>query len=58
VLVHFSSTRCWQPAACAVRTASSISATLAMPVEMIIGLPVRATLRISGRSVFSKDAIL
>ena len=29
-----------------------------MPVEMIIGLPVRATLRISGRSVFSKEAIL
>ena len=40
------------------RTASSISATLAMPVEMIIGLPVAATRRISGRSVFSNEAIL
>ena len=29
-----------------------------MPVEMIIGLPVAATLRISGRSMFSNEAIL
>ncbi|MNX53249.1 hypothetical protein D3C86_839410 [compost metagenome] len=29
-----------------------------MPVEMIMGLPVAATLRISGRSAFSKEAIL
>jgi hypothetical protein len=31
---------------------------LAMPVEMISGLPVAATRRINGRSVFSKLAIL
>ena len=29
-----------------------------MPVEMIIGLPVLAAIRISGRSVISDDAIL
>jgi hypothetical protein len=29
-----------------------------MPVEMIIGLPVLATLRMRGMSVFSKEAIL
>jgi len=47
-----------QPAPRAAFTASSISATLAMPVEMISGLPVAATRRISGRSMFSKEAIL
>src|SRR5438128_2585449 len=31
---------------------------LAMPVEMINGLPVAATRRINGKSVFSKLAIL
>ena len=36
----------------------SISASVAIPVERINGLPVRATLRISGRSTSSKDAIL
>jgi hypothetical protein len=35
-----------------------VSATEAMPVEMIIGLPVWATRRIKGRSMHSKDAIL
>ena len=40
------------------RTASSMSATVAIPVEIIIGLPVAATLRMRGRSVFSNDAIL
>jgi hypothetical protein len=29
-----------------------------MPVEMISGLPVAATRRIKGRSVFSNEAIL
>jgi hypothetical protein len=29
-----------------------------MPVETMTGLPVAATLRISGRSAFSKEAIL
>ena len=47
-----------QPASRAARTASSSSATVAMPVEMISGLPVAATLRMSGRWAFSKDAIL
>ena len=47
-----------QPASRAARTASSISATVAMPVDMITGLPVDATLRINGRSVFSNEAIL
>ena len=32
--------------------------SVAMPVEMISGLPVDATLRISGRWMFSNDAIL
>ena len=58
MLVHFNSTTSGQPASRAVRTVSSICASVAMPVEMIIGLPVRATLRISGRSVFSNEAIL
>jgi hypothetical protein len=48
----------WQPPARRVRTVSSSSARVAMPVETITGLPVAATLRISGRSAFSKEAIL
>ena len=47
-----------QPASRAASTAASISPTVAMPVEMIIGLPVRATSRISGRSTISDEAIL
>jgi hypothetical protein len=31
---------------------------VARPVEMIIGLPVAATLRTSGKSMFSNEAIL
>ena len=58
VLVHFSNTIRSLPASRAVRTASSISATVAMPVDTIIGFPVRATRAISGRSVTSNEAIL
>ena len=46
------------PASRAAVTASWISARLAMPVEMIIGLRCRATRSISGRSIASKEAIL
>ena len=57
-MVHLSKTKSLQPWARAVSTAWAISATEAMPVEMIIGLPVWATRRISGKSMHSKDAIL
>ena len=57
-LVHLSRTRSLQPARRAVSTASPSSAMDAMPVDMIIGFPVPATRRMSGRSVFSKLAIL
>ena len=40
--MHLSSTSSRQPAARAVATASPISVTDAMPVEMITGLPVQA----------------
>ena len=39
-------------------TASSISELDAIPVEIIIGLPVAATFLINGICIFSKDAIL
>jgi hypothetical protein len=58
VLVHLSSTISLAPPRRAAATASPISATVAMPLEMIIGLPVAATLAISGRSVASNEAIL
>ena len=58
VLVHFRSTKSLHPASLAAPTLSPSSATVAMPVEMIMGLPVEATLRISGKSVFSNEAIL
>ena len=35
-----------------------ISASVAIPVDMMIGLPVRATRRMSGRSTTSNEAIL
>jgi hypothetical protein len=57
VLVHLSRINSRQPASRLARTASSISATVAIPVE-ITGFPVVETTRISGTSVFSKDAIL
>ena len=47
-----------QPASRAVWTASASSSAVAMPVEMMSGLPVAAALRISGRCTFSNDAIL
>ena len=49
---------CSLPVSRATRTAASISASVAMPVEMIIGLPVSAISRISGRSTISDDATL
>ena len=42
----------------AALTAASISPTEAMPVEMMIGLPVPAASRIRGRSTISEEAIL
>ena len=38
--------------------AQTVEQTVAIPVETSIGLPVEATFRMSGRSVFSNDAIL
>ena len=46
------------PAFFAVSTASRISSSLAMPVEIIIGLPVLATYSIRGKSMASNEAIL
>ncbi len=56
--MHFNKMRSSHPADRASLTASSISAMLAMPVEMITGFPVAATARIRARSVFSNEAIL
>ena len=56
VLVHLKRMRSLQLAFRAVRTVSSSSKTVAMSVEMVIGLAVAAACRISIRSVFSKDA--
>ena len=46
------------PPSRAAATASSISSSVAIPVDMIIGRPVRATIRMSGRSTSSNEAIL
>src|SRR3569623_444897 len=54
VLVHLSRTKSLQPSWRATRTASSSSAIVAIPVEIIIGFPVAATFRIRGISAFSK----
>ncbi len=48
----------FRPAPRAARTASSISASVPMPVDTIIGLPVLAIFSISGKSTNSKDATL
>ena len=42
----------------AVSTVSANSTIETMPVDMIMGFPVEATLAIRLRSVFSKEAIL
>ena len=46
------------PAERAAVTASSISASVAIPVEMTSGRPVLAILRMSGRSTSSNEATL
>ncbi len=46
------------PVSRAARTAASISPMVAVPVEMIVGSPVAAIDRISGRSVISLEADL
>ena len=48
VLVHFNKMISSQPFSRIVLTVSSISATVAIPVDTIIGLPVEATLFING----------
>src|SRR5688572_17660564 len=58
VLVHFNKTRSLQPASFRIRTASSISESVAAPVLMMTGFPVVATFLSKGQSVFSKEAIL
>ena len=57
-LEHFRRAICLQPLFFAAVTASSISATVAIPVEMITGLPVDAIRSISGMSTISNEAIL
>jgi hypothetical protein len=57
-LVHFKSASASPPASRNARTASSISPSVAIPVDMIVGLPIWAMRRIRGRSTFSKEAIL
>ena len=57
-LVHLSSAICVAPALRAACTASSISPSVAMPVEISSGLPVRAICSISGMSVISGEATL
>lgn len=57
-LVHFNSASPTTPAARAARTASSISSGVAIPVDMIMGLPVRAMRSMSGMSTSSKEATL
>jgi hypothetical protein len=46
------------PAERAASTASRISSSVAIPVDIIIGLPVAAIQRINGKSVSSNDATL
>jgi hypothetical protein len=56
--VHAKRTSAVQPPSRAAVTAASTSPRVAIPVDMMIGLPVRATSRISGRSTISADAVL
>jgi hypothetical protein len=45
------------PAAALVRTVSSISTSVAIPGDMMIGFAVRATFASSGKPTFSNEAI-
>ena len=56
--MHLSKRTSVPPAYLKVRIASSISATVAIPVDIIAGFPVEATFLINGRSVLSNEAIL
>jgi hypothetical protein len=57
-LVHFRSAIWVAPASRAAVTASSISASVAIPVEITMGFPVAAIRRTSGRSTSSNEATL
>ena len=52
--MHLSKIRSLHPLERAALTASAISETLAIPVDMISGFPVLAALRIRGKSTQSK----
>ena len=56
--MHFNNAIWSLPAFLQVSTASSISSSSAIPVEIITGLPFDATYSISGISVISNEAIL
>ena len=56
--VQASRTRSVQPAPAAASTAAATSRIVAIPVDITIGLPVRATCLISGRSTISALAVL
>ena len=56
--MHFNNAIWVAPACRAASTASSISSTVAMPVDMISGLPVFAIFWMSAMSTNSKEASL